>query len=314
MIVEKNAGHIAFGFEAEEEFFELGDKVLKKQKIENQILGIRVQYNMRDRLLYDIEPYVSLEESINTLEKRDILNVLATFFRLILEVGSNGFVPIEAIQVGIDTIFWDEREKKAYFIVLPTAKECNIGDHRNWQKRMWDTLNELFVLLDSDIEKTISGKLSKNGNLKSNIEDILPILDKYILEINTVKDIPLQKSQKELKLIHDGKYGNFIFYIRKKEFVIGKRRDSVDGFLGVSDAVSRLHCKIVHHDDRYFVSDMGSSNHTFVNGTLIRKYEEKELVHGDKLRIADIDFMVNIVDSAKNSYMEDFSHGKFGRT
>lgn len=296
MIIEKIAGHVAFQFEADEEFFELGYKVLNKQQIKEMLPCIHVQYNMRDRLLYDIEQYTSLEESVSELNEKEALRILYSFFQLLLEVGSNGFVPLEAVQVGSDMIFWDSKAGKVSFIVLPIAKEYNTRDYRSWNKRMWDMLNELCNVLTTDKEEIITKYLSGAGKLLDNISELMPVLEKYIGEIQKQKNTHMPVQQKELQLLHDGKYGQFAFYIRKKEFLIGKRRDSVDGYLGVSEAVSRLHCRIVRHDDRFWVTDMGSSNHTYVNGTLVREQEERELGDGDKLRIADIDFKVRIVD------------------
>lgn len=296
MIIEKIAGHIAFQFEEDEEFFELGYKVLNKQQIEEMLPCIHVQYNMRDRLLYDVETYSSLKETVSGLEEKAALNILYSFFKLLEEVGGNGFVPIEAVQVGTDMIFWDSKVQKVHFIVLPVAKEYAIGDYRSWNKRMWDTLHELCGVLPTDKEEIITKYLSGEGKLLENIRELMPVLEKNIDVMKKQKNTYVPMQQKELQLLHDGKYGQFVFYIRKKEFVIGKRRDSVDGYLGVSEAVSRLHCKIMRHDDKFLVSDMGSSNHTYVNGTLVKAQEERELFEGDKLRIADIDFRVRIVD------------------
>lgn len=296
MIVEKKAGHLAFQFEDGEEFFELGGKVLDKQQIEMLLPGIHVHYNMKDRLLYDVEQYVSLEETESELKEKDALYIIRTLFKVLTEVGSNGFIPLEAVQTGTDLIFYELKEKKAYFIVLPVAKEYGTGDYRSWNKRLWDTLDELLGKLTADKEEKIRACLSGAGKLVDQIAVLIPVLDELLAKAEEQEHTYTREKQKELQLFHEGMYGQFAFYIRKKEFIIGKRRDSVDGYLGVSDAVSRMHCRILHHNDSFFVSDMGSANHTFVNGTLVRAQEEKELAEGDKLRIADIDFKVHIAE------------------
>lgn len=295
MIIEKIAGHVAFQFESKEEFFDLGYKVLNKQHIEEMLPCIRVKYNLCDRLLYDIEQYVSLEEIISELEESEGLNILYSFLKFLLEVGNNGFVPLEAVQVGLDMIFVNQK-KKVYYIVLPIAKEYNTGDYRNWNKRMWDTVNELCSVLGSEKEELIKKYLSEKGKILDNIRELIPVLEKDIGVIHETKHTHTVAQQKELQLFHDGKYGQFVFYIRKKEFILGKRRDSVDGYLGMSEAVSRMHCRITNYDGRYLVNDMGSLNHTYVNGTLVSSQEERELLDGDTLRVADIDFKVRIID------------------
>lgn len=296
MIIEKNTGHMAFQFEPKEEFFDLGYKVLNKQQIEEILPCIHVKYNLCDRLLFDIEQFVSLEDSIDELDEDFGQIILYSFFNILLEVGNNGFIPLEAVQVGLNTIFLDQKKRKVYYIVLPIAKECNVGDARNWNKRMWDTVNELCSVLTAEKEEQIKKCLSGKGKLIDNIRELIPLLK---ADVNLVQEIQCShapKKQKELQLLHNGKYGQFAFYVQKREFLIGKRRDSVDGHLAMSEAVSRIHCRIIRKENKYFVIDMGSLNHTFVNGTLVNAQEEKEIVDGDSLRIADIDFKVCIID------------------
>lgn len=296
MIIEKNTGHVAFQFENKEEVFDLGYKVLNKQHIEEILPCIHVKYNLRDRLLFDTEQFVSLEDSIEELDEEFGQIILYSMFKIFLDVVNTGFIPLEAVQVGLNTIFLDPKNRKSYFIVLPIAKEYSIGDTRNWNKRMWDTVNELCSILCSEKEEQIKKFLSGKGKLVDNIRELLPIIKPQSNAIQGVQLSHSPKKQNELQLFHNGKYGQFAFYVQKKEFVIGKRRDSVDGYLAMSEAVSRIHCRIVRKEDKYFVIDMGSLNHTFVNGTLVNAQEEKEIVDGDSLRIADIDFKVCIID------------------
>lgn len=285
------SSHMAFQFEDKEEFFELGYKVLNKQQIKGMLPCIHIQYNLKDRLLYDTEQYCVLDKVLADLSEKDALIILQSFLKVIVEVGSNGFVPMEAVSTGIDTIYWEKQEKRAYFVVLPISREYSVGDGKSWNKRMWDTVNELLSLVGTETEKVITRCLSQPGKLIDNIAEIMPMMENCKNMIND--NVNTETNQIEMQLIHDGIYGQFAFYIRKKEFVIGKLRDSVDGFLGMSDAVSRLHCKIIRRDNRFYVSDMGSSNHTYVNGILVMAQQERELSEGDRLRIADIDFTVH---------------------
>lgn len=297
MITKKRSGHIVFQFENEEEYFELGNKVLIKQHIEGMIPCIRVQYNLRDRIMYDIEQYEELGKLIPQFSEVEAIKILKSLITFILEIEKNGFIPCEAVQVGSDMIFYDKKQKKAFFIVLPIAKEYDIGDYRNWQKRIGDTIYELLSVVEEGKADIIKQCFEQSGKLADNMANLLPILESY-LDSSSNKDetkiLGMEADNVELQLIHNGMYGQFAFYIRKQEFVIGKNRSSVDGYLGVSGAVSRLHCKIRKRANQFYVSDMGSSNHTFVNGTLVKEQEEKSIHEGDILRIADIDFTVHI--------------------
>jgi pSer/pThr/pTyr-binding forkhead associated (FHA) protein len=73
-------------------------------------------------------------------------------------------------------------------------------------------------------------------------------------------------------------------------FRIGKERSFADYFIGDNTAVSRGHAEFLSREGEYFVSDMNSTNHTYVNGEMLRDGAEARLSHGDKVRLADEEF------------------------
>ena len=79
------------------------------------------------------------------------------------------------------------------------------------------------------------------------------------------------------------------------EYRIGKKRDSVDGCITFSNAVSRVHCRIAERGGRYYVEDMGSANGTFINGMRINPGREFPLTPGDTLKMADLEFRADKV-------------------
>jgi S1-C subfamily serine protease len=78
--------------------------------------------------------------------------------------------------------------------------------------------------------------------------------------------------------------------INKQSFVIGKQRSKVDFVIPDNSAISRQHAKITTHDDKFFITDMGSSNYTYVNGGKIAPNQEVELHPGDQIKLADEEF------------------------
>lgn len=74
------------------------------------------------------------------------------------------------------------------------------------------------------------------------------------------------------------------------EFKIGKERSQVNYFIGDNTAISRIHAKIVAKNGSYFVVDANSTNHTFVNGTMIQPNNEIAVVNGDIIKLANEDF------------------------
>lgn len=294
MIIEKQSGHIAFQLEQDESIFELGYKVLLKQQIHHTLSGIRVQYNLKDRMMYDIENLQTVAECYDSLNRETALLIITSMLQVMKEVDNNGFILLEALQISESCIFWNQEEKKAYFIVLPIAREFETNDHRSWNKKFRDTLQDLAEKLDMRMSEMVMEHLNGNGRLIEQINSLLQVLEQQRGLIQQREQSEFHDRQLTLRLVHNGMYGQIILCDQKKEYIIGKRRDSVDGYLGISNAVSRIHCKVIRRQNQFYISDLGSSNHTYVNSIMLYPQQEKELFDGTKVRIADIDFTVRI--------------------
>ena len=79
------------------------------------------------------------------------------------------------------------------------------------------------------------------------------------------------------------------FCISGEEFLVGKKRDSVDGFIG-RETISRIHSRLFVKENRLFISDANSTNGTFVNGIQIQPGEEVEIFQGDRILFADVGY------------------------
>ena len=78
--------------------------------------------------------------------------------------------------------------------------------------------------------------------------------------------------------------------INKPSFRIGKERSFVDYFIADNTAISRSHANILNRDGEYYIVDTNSTNHTYVNGVMIRSNVETKLTHGAKITLANESF------------------------
>ena len=78
--------------------------------------------------------------------------------------------------------------------------------------------------------------------------------------------------------------------ITGSSFVIGKKRSEVDYCITENKTVSRVHAVISYHNDEFFVTDVQSTNFTYVNGVKIPADEETILAHGTRLSFSDEEF------------------------
>lgn len=79
------------------------------------------------------------------------------------------------------------------------------------------------------------------------------------------------------------------FCIAGESFVIGKKRDFVDGYIG-RDTISRIHSRLFIKNERLFIADANSTNGTFVNGTAIEPGKDVEIFAGDRILFADVEY------------------------
>lgn len=86
------------------------------------------------------------------------------------------------------------------------------------------------------------------------------------------------------------KSNNETIAITKPEFTIGKERRRVDYCIDNNNSVSRTHAKLRVRSGVCYISDLGSTNCTYVNGTRLSPNQEIALKKGDKIKISDEEF------------------------
>jgi len=103
-------------------------------------------------------------------------------------------------------------------------------------------------------------------------------------------------SSSHLKLITDKK--NLYFDVEdeypldKDVIIIGR---SANCNISIDDLyMSQEHTQLWHEDNEWFISDMGSTNGTYINGI---KMEDEPLIldNGDKIKIGHAEFLVVLV-------------------
>jgi hypothetical protein len=83
-------------------------------------------------------------------------------------------------------------------------------------------------------------------------------------------------------------------YIRQFPFFIGKLKKNVDYCLEKA-VVSRYHAKITREGDCYYLTDLNSTNGTFLNGETLQTYQKREISHGDEITFANIKYQFLII-------------------
>ena len=82
--------------------------------------------------------------------------------------------------------------------------------------------------------------------------------------------------------------------VNKPVFRLGKERSYVDYFVTNNNAVSRSHADIITRGNKYFVIDLNSKNHTYINDQMLPVQVEMEICDGDRLKLGNEEFIFNV--------------------
>lgn len=98
----------------------------------------------------------------------------------------------------------------------------------------------------------------------------------------TVLGSNAEETEKTSAFLIQKKNGNRI-KVDKLLFRIGKEKSFVDYWVSDNTAVSRSHADILNHEGNYYIRDNNSTNHTYLNGTMLTSNQEYSLKNGDQI-------------------------------
>lgn len=85
------------------------------------------------------------------------------------------------------------------------------------------------------------------------------------------------------KLVYKGVHSCEDIQIEGEEFLVGKNSEQVSGVV-LAEGISRLHARITHQGDKYFIEDLNSTNGTYVNDIALEYHQPHELNLEDRIR------------------------------
>ena len=148
--------------------------------------------------------------------------------------------------------------------------------------------------------------------ITNNAIESQPVIRKDIEE-NTTSDMSKQPIHVEEEmtdrlddyegtiLIEDDEYDHFpslcrvntdeTISINKSVFRLGRERNCADYPVLDNKAISRAHADIITRGEKYYILDLNSKNKTYVNGKMIQAQEEIEIRNGDRVSLANEEFI-----------------------
>ncbi len=86
-----------------------------------------------------------------------------------------------------------------------------------------------------------------------------------------------------------------VILISKPVFFLGKDNTQVDYVVQGNTAISRTHAKIIEKSGRWFLQDLNSKNHTYVNSVCLAPLQEVPLQDGQSVWLANEEFVFTCV-------------------
>lgn len=275
-------------------------KVLKGQN-KNLINCAKVKYNGKIKLIYFTNEMKSLQNMIASLDNDSFITIIANLISSVNEIKNNGFLELSNLALTFDKIFVDTSTYTVNLIYLPINNPFQDSSLQE------NELKAEIIKFIGSVPAFATEKMSRVTGYLSNGSLSLNQLYSYLSseisgkrkiefikdENNDVNKGGMNKVQPTLVFSSVGE-PSVKFNINSKEFVIGKSADKVDGPISFNKAISRVHCKFLYQNDNYYIVDLGSANGTFVNSRRLSAQQTEIIRNGDKVRLANVDFIVKI--------------------
>jgi hypothetical protein len=256
----------------------------------------RKQQNGKEKLIFSAEDekLVKLSDIADKLDENDIIDLLYEFVYIGKKIEENGFLKKQCIWCDYDCLYYDMENHCIRLAILPITGELRYADNVGWYDGFEVTMLKIAEHLTgkklSQIKKICA--ILRTGNMTD--EEALEEIDRLGCRMSGVLPDDSGSNKVMLNLLYSGKKGRLEFDVKDDDFIIGRSSDMAEGVVpeDFSRAVSRKHCLITKLNNKYFVQDLKSANHTLVNGIMIPPYEIMELENNDILSVADIEFRV----------------------
>lgn len=288
---------LSFVFSEKDTPFELGYLSMDQLDLPWILPGSRSFQRGKERYQVSVKGCKPILEVLSLLGEKEQLSCFFQLFYGIYRVEELGIMPRQSIWCKYEHVFWNEKEKRLGYVVLPVEKEPAYEDGLSWDERFRECMHFLSEKLPFELKKRVlaltDAYLQQEMSALSCMEEILSFSEE---ELCTEKTLPRKQTKRTLSLAYLGKDAGYEYLLQQDEILIGKSQENCDVAFPFSRAMSRMHCRILRQNQNFFVQDLDSVNHTRVNGVFVPPFELMELADHDLITMGDIEIRINIQD------------------
>lgn len=252
---------------------------------------VKASLNGDIQLVYINDKARPLRAVIGLFNDEQITRVIRSFLDALAETGSNGFLRSCNLDISLDKVFVDPDDLTVKLIYLPV---------NSWSADGRISVSEINDFIISILEKAGNPDSSILSAIKmfcySNKETTLESYRNMFIQLMKQYKIEEIREESSEELIMDFTDGNEqrSFRISGDSFTIGFKEGSADGIIKSNKFISSPHCEITRENGRWLISDLDSTNGTFVNGRKLERYTKTEIKDGDAVRLANSTLYVEV--------------------
>ena len=266
-------------------------KVLQSQANSCFVKCMKMLYNGKIQLYYITNNLKPLSSLLPTLDSEVFLTIISNLFVDIIDVKHNGFLSCQNIDISFERIYVEPSTFKVRLVYLPVS-ERNFADASLFESELRTSL----VKIISGISTLASPKTIQ---LSADLSNGMLSLEDLLSRGKSSKDTPLPTPPNPvatgvIRITAMNSPTRFELVVNKDEYTIGKSAGSVDGVIPFNKMISRIHCRIVRNGGHVTITDLQSSNGTYVNKIRLQANQPCQIKNGDIIRLANSDFQVTI--------------------
>lgn len=186
VVVKNDMYCLSYILQNDQMFFQTGYKVLQSQEKNGFIKCTKVIYNGKDKLVYDISKYKSLEVLLPSITPDIFILIVKNLIDVIVEVNNNGFMQYKNIEIDFNKVFVDSKNYKVYLIYLPINSISSSDDYVIFEKQLKNNLINAAIQYPNIASPQLQGMLQSIKNEMTSIEMIKEKLNN-ITSVSNIK-------------------------------------------------------------------------------------------------------------------------------
>lgn len=280
-------------------FYGTGYKMLRSLNLDCLATCARARCNGRVQLVYFTRNYVPLLRFSHGAGRASVARVLKNLVDAMLELRRNGFLSDRNVLLDIDSVYIDPSTESVKLLYVPLTHPVCGGNDVEVGRRVFDTCQAALAEGGGDV--MLSGSAAYEwGKLETLREELDRLAGSHAgRHARTGAGMPREKhASADVEYMLATQVGGRSVNMRVSgaRTVLGKSAARADCVVGMSTAISRVHCALsIKRDGSLSVTDLGSRNGTWADGVRVDAHEERPLSDGSTLKLADVVFTVTRV-------------------